>query len=582
MRSLVATILLSSACFAADGPPPERRRPAEFVYAVPPDLPAPAAGGTLESWLTRYATDGEDLRRFYATPWSESGRRAFRSHYDAWQAALQKVNFDTLSQDGKVDYLSFRNRLAAELRRLDEEARRAVEIAPLVPFLAEITALAEARQRIDPADPAQMATLLTRLTKQAKGLSAKLPGEGVKKTSASRAARLVEQLRTTLRHWNEFYTGYDPAFTWWVAEPYKALDTALKDYSETVREKLAGVKKDDKTTILGDPIGRDALLADLASEMIPYSPEELIEIGNREFAWCETEMKKASSELGYGDDWHKALEHVKTLYVDPGKQPDLVRNLALEAIDYVEKNDLVTVPPLAKATWTMEMMSPERQKFNPFFLGGEKITVSYPTNTMTQEEKLMAMRGNNIHFSRATVFHELIPGHNLEYFMMSRYRPYRQAFDTPFWMEGWALYWEMLLWDRGFARGPEDRIGMLFWRMHRCARIIFSLSFHLEKMTAQECVQFLIERGGQEPDNASAEVRRSFEGDYGPLYQIAYMVGALQFRALSKEVKTNPREFHDAVLKLGPMPVELIRATLTAQPLTAGYRTTWRFYPGLP
>ncbi len=69
--------------------------------------------------------------------------------------------------------------------------------------------------------------------------------------------------------------------------------------------------------------------------------------------------------------------------------------------------------------------------------------------------------------------------------MTSRYKTYRRLFSTPFWGEGWALYWELLLWDKGFARSPENRVGMLFWRMHRCARIIFSLSFHLEKMTPQ-------------------------------------------------------------------------------------------------
>ena len=137
------------------------------------------------------------------------------------------------------------------------------------------------------------------------------------------------------------------------------------------------------------------------------------------------------------------------------------------------KNDLVTVPPLARESWRMQMMTPERQLVSPFFLGGETILVSYPTNTMSHEQKLMSMRGNNKHFARATVFHELIPGHHLQGFMTARYKPYRAPFRTPFWGEGWALYWELLLWDRGFPKSPEDRIGMLFWRMHRCARIIF-------------------------------------------------------------------------------------------------------------
>jgi uncharacterized protein (DUF885 family) len=184
----------------------------------------------------------------------------------------------------------------------------------------------------------------------------------------------------------------------------------------------------------------------------------------------------------------------------------------------------------------MEMMTPERQLVAPFFLGGEVIQVSFPTNTMSHEAKLMSMRGNNIHFSRATVHHELIPGHHLQGFMTQRYRPYRGVFSTPFWGEGWALYWELLLWDRNFAKTPENKVGMLFWRMHRCARIIFSLSFHLGQMTPEQCVDLLVNQVGHERDNATAEVRRSFGGQYGPLYQAAYLLGGMQFYALQKEL----------------------------------------------
>jgi len=111
---------------------------------------------------------------------------------------------------------------------------------------------------------------------------------------------------------------------------------------------------------------------------------------------------------------------VKNKYVEPGKQPELIKELALEAIKFVEDKDLVTVPQLAKDTWRMEMMTPERQLVSPFFLGGETILVSYPTNTMAQEQKMMSMRGNNPHFSRATVFHELIPGHHLRLYVRAK------------------------------------------------------------------------------------------------------------------------------------------------------------------
>jgi len=118
--------------------------------------------------------------------------------------------------------------------------------------------------------------------------------------------------------------------------------------------------------------------------------------------------------------------------------------------------------------------------------------------------------------------------------------------------------------------------------MHRCARIVFSLNFHLGKMTAQECVDFLVNRVGFERENAAGEVRRSFEsGYYGPLYQVAYMLGALQFRALRKDLvgsgKMTDRDFHDAILKMNAIPVEMVRASLIKQPLDAAFVSNWKF-----
>jgi hypothetical protein len=186
---------------------------------------------------------------------------------------------------------------------------------------------------------------------------------------------------------------------------------------------------------------------------------------------------------------------------------------------------------------------------SPFFLGGELILVSYPTAEMSDDDKRMSLRGNNPHFSHATVFHELNPGHHLQQFMAARYNPHRQLFRTPFWSEGQSLYWEMFLWDHGFQQSPEDRLGALFWRMHRSARIIFSLNFHLGKMTPQQAIDYLVDNVDFERANAEAEVRRSFNGSYSPLYQIGYMIGGLQLRALHRELvdakKMSEREFHD-------------------------------------
>lgn len=538
--------------------------------------------------IEKFSEDYGSLNRFYTAQTSPNRAARIRELNNDWLALLSRQNFDALNHDEQIDYLLFKNYLDHEQRELVRYAKQLEEMSALIPFAKTISDLEDSRRRLETIDAAKTAALLNDLNK---AISATQKGIEVgtiakpKRTVANRAAQTVFSLRQTLRNWFNFYNAYDPQFTWWNSEPYKAVDAGLANYQNFVSEKLVGIRADDKVTIIGDPIGREALLQELDFEMIPYTPEELIELANREFAWCETEMKKASREMGFGDDWKKALETVKNKYVEPGKQPELIRNQAYEAIEFLEKNDLVTIPKVARESWRMEMMSPARQLVAPFFLGGETILVSYPTDTMTHEQKMMSMRGNNPHFTHAVTHHELIPGHHLQRFMNNRYRPYRQTFRTPFWTEGWALYWEFLLWDMNFNKTAEDKVGALFWRMHRSARIIFSLSFHLEKMTPQESIDFLVERVGHERDNALGEVRRSFAGDYGPLYQIAYMMGGLQFYNLHRDLvdskKMTNKQFHDAILKEGPIPVEMVRAILTKQKLSKDFKSNWRFYGGL-
>ena len=543
----------------------------------------------LRGVIEKFSEDYGSLDRFYTARASQNRAARFRALYTDWLNFLSNQNFDSLNHDEQIDYLLFKNYLAHELKELDRRAKQFEEMSTLLPFAKTISDLEDTRRRLETIDSAKTAALLNELNKTIaatqKGIEAGAIAKP-KRTVANRAAQSVASLRNTLKNWFNFYNAYDPQFSWWNSEPYKSVDSALGNYQTFVSEKLVGIKADDKVTIIGDPIGREALLQELEYEMIPYTPEELIEIANKEFAWCEAEMKKASAAMGFGDDWKKALEVVKNKYVEPGKQPELIRNQAYEAIEFLEKYNLVTIPKVARESWRMEMMSPARQLVAPFFLGGETILVSYPTDTMTHEQKMMSMRGNNPHFTHAVTHHELIPGHHLQRFMTRRYRPYRQIFYTPFWMEGWALYWEFLLWDMNFNKTPEDKVGALFWRMHRCARIIFSLSFHLEKISPQEAVDFLVERVGHERDNALGEVRRSFAGDYGPLYQIAYMMGGLQFYNLHRDLvdskKITNRQFHDAILKEGAIPVEMVRSILTKQKLTKDFKSNWRFYGGLP
>lgn len=542
---------------------------------------------TMQDRIVRITADEEDIKTFWAISFSGKRYDSLSSFYTDELESLEGAPFDNYDQDGRVDYLLLHGYFNRRIRQLKLEKKRNEDAAPLLPFAPQLVDLWELRQaaRIDELESQWVASVMHDATRKMNITAAQIASDKLKvsKEAAYRALENIDQLARYLAEFNGFLSGYVPLYDWWVKAPYLALTEALQSLVPVIQTKLAGMHPDEEDEIVGEPIGRDGLLVELEAEMIPYTPEELLTIADEKYAWCEKEMKKASAELSYKDDWKAALRHVQGVYVEPGKQPSLVKQLIVEATEYVKHNDLVTVPKTAEQTWRMFMMSPKDQKTNPFFLGGPSITVSYPTAGMSHEDKLMSMRGNGPHLSHATAFHEMIPGHHLQIFTAQRHRPYRGLFDTPFYVEGWAMYWELVFWDRGdFFASAEDRIGTLFWRMHRCARILFSLKFHLGQLSPQECIDLLVDMVGHERATAEGEVRRSLNGNYSPLYQAGYFLGAMQLYALRQEVLSSKalgeKEFHDRVLKANQMPIELLRALLLRKELSRDYKTQWRFY----
>ena len=560
----------------------------------PPALAALVSFARTESDLRvavdRYLLDKAAIERRYEVPYSPVRHARLRAFYQGWLRTLAAADFNGLNSEGKIDFVMLRNRVEYDVEALRLAETRWTQMAPLLPFFDRLRVLQEDRFDRKRVDPREAATTLSEAARQVTGLAQGLssgtrpPGAptaaGVSAVVASRAAGQIDALRAVVADWHAFYDGYDPLFTWWAREPYGRLDQALSTYAEALRTHLAGIRPGEKAPLVGDPVLAEGLRADLAFEMIPYSPDELIAIGTKEFEWTLSQFRIVAREMGFGDDWKAALEHTKNLAPPPGEKPWLIFDIARYSEAFVEKMDAITLPPLAREIWRLAMQTPERQLINPFFSGGELTRVSYPVDTMTHEDKLMSMRGNTPHFNFATVHHELIPGHHLQAFLSDRFNPHRAALQrTPFWREGWALYWELQLWDRGFPRNNPDKIGMLFWRLHRAARIVFSLNYHLGRWSPQQAVDFLVDEVGHERANAEGEVRRTTID--APLYQVAYMLGGLQFRALYRELvesrKMTASAFHDAILLGGYMPVELVRARLTGQPLTRDFRTTWRF-----
>jgi uncharacterized protein (DUF885 family) len=547
----------------------------------PQTLPAPAPD--LRQLVTEYAADLRDLERRYDVPLSDERDARLRSYLEARRAEFEALDARTLARDARVDRWLLLADIDHRRSGLDHERDRAAAQQALLPHAAPLVAACEARRRMATVDPEAAAAMLTEATATLDRAHAQLGSgkfDAIALPVARAAVGTIDELQRATEGWFAFRDGYDPMFSWWTRAPWKSYCAAERRFRDAVQQRLVDGRTGD-ATLVGEPIGEQALLAELRHERIPYTPQELVAIAEREFAFCEREAAKYCDELHCPGDWSKALELTKQHHVAPGEQPALIRRLCDEAIAFVDARDLVTIPPLARECWRMRMMSPDAQKVNPFFLGGETIQVSFPTDAMEHDQKLQSLRSNNEHFCRATVFHELIPGHWLQQFSMARYRSYRELFETPFWIEGWALYWEMRMYDLGLQQSAYDRIGALYWRKHRCARIVFSLNFHLGTWTAPQCVDYLVAKVGHERAAAEGEVRRSIGGAYSPLYQCAYMLGGLQLRALQKELvgsgAMTEKQFHDAVLQQNAIPIALVRAALGKAEPTDASVDGWRF-----
>ena len=159
--------------------------------------------------------------------------------------------------------------------------------------------------------------------------------------------------------------------------------------------------------------------------------------------------------------------------------------------------------------------------------------------------------------------HEAWPGHHLQ-LSVARNSPsdVRRVSWTPVTVEGWALYCEELMAEQGFFASVEER---LFQRLHllwRAVRIVLDVGLHTRGMTPEQAADILVDRVAMDRGKARAEVSRYCAW---PTYQLCYAVGRREFLHLRDAWRSAAgpdaplREFHDAVLAYGGLPVSLIR-----------------------
>ncbi|HEL3785493.1 TPA: DUF885 family protein [Stenotrophomonas maltophilia] len=160
--------------------------------------------------------------------------------------------------------------------------------------------------------------------------------------------------------------------------------------------------------------------------------------------------------------------------------------------------------------------------------------------------------------------HEAIPGHHVqlglqqELAKLPRFR--RLGGDLAF-VEGWGLYAETLGEDLGIYTDPSDRIGYLYSRLLRAARVVADTGVNAQGWSKQQAVTYLQKTVDMSSDDANAEVERIMAQPGQALSNVAGLttIVALRDKAKARQgAAFDLRRFHAELLKDGSMPLDVL------------------------
>ena len=351
-----------------------------------------------------------------------------------------------------------------------------------------------------------------------------------------------------------------------------AVIAALVDYKKWLQDDL--LKRSKGAFAFGEDTYRKKLSAD---EMIDVSLDELLAIADRDLRRNQASFKEVAHNIDPKKTPDQVLATIETDHPPASQLLDYTQK-ELDAIGrFMTEHHIVTIPaaaparvqetpPFLRATTSASMDIP-----GPF----EKVATEAYYNMTLPDSKLPAKETQE--FMRQWYYaaisnvsvHEVWPGHYLQ-FLYARTFPsdIRKVFGAATNSEGWAHYCEQMVIDEGFhGDDPRYRLAQIQDALLRDARFIVGIRMHTKGMTLQQAEQFFIKEAYQPPPVARSEAKRgTADATYG-----YYTMGKLMILKLRDDYKVKKgqqyslQDFHDSFIKLGPLPLPLIRKAMLGE-----------------
>ena len=304
-----------------------------------------------------------------------------------------------------------------------------------------------------------------------------------------------------------------------------------------------------------------------ASTTTNLTPDQVHQIGLDEVTRIRGEMEALKDRVGFKGDLKAFFQFIRTdpqfKYPDTDAGRQAYIDDATAAIDTIKKQLPNYFGLLPKADLVVKRVEPFRevagaaQHYYPSTPDGSRPGIYY-----AHLSDMNAMPKTEL---EVIAYHEGLPGHHMQIAIAQELEgvpEFRKQAGFSAYSEGWGLYSEWLAREMpGTYTDPYSEYGRLTSEMWRAIRLVVDTGLHAKGWTQKQAVDYFAANSSIPLEAVEAEVRRYITW---PGQATSYKIGMIKIQELRARAEKelgddfDIREFHDAVLGGGALPLTLL------------------------